>query len=44
MSDLTREALRNYMEEMEWPRTIPNERIRERETDQEETKRRKSPR
>ena len=31
MSELIREALRNYMEEREWIRTIRCERLRERE-------------
>ena len=34
MSELIREALRNYMEEREWHRTIRYERLRERERDE----------
>ena len=36
MSELIREALRNYMEEREWLRTIRYERLRVRHADQEE--------
>ena len=39
MSELIREALRNYMEEREWMRTIRYERIRTRHAEQEETRR-----
>ena len=40
MSELIREALRNYMEEREWLRTIRYERLREREADGVDAKRR----
>ena len=40
MSELIREALRNYMEEREWLRTIRYERLRKRDAKQEETTRR----
>ena len=33
MSELIREALRNYMEEREWMRTIRYERLKARQTD-----------
>ena len=36
MSELIREALRNYMEEREWLRTIRYERLKEREEEREE--------
>ena len=36
MSELIREALRNYMEEREWLRTIRYERLRDREDEREE--------
>ena len=36
MSELIREALRNYMEEREWLRTIRFERLRDREDEREE--------
>ena len=39
MSELIREALRNYMEEREWLRTIRYERIKEREAEQENARR-----
>ena len=39
MSELIREALRNYMEEREWLRTIRYERLREREAEQEDARR-----
>ena len=35
MSELIREALRNYMEEREWLRTIRYERLRARHAEQE---------
>jgi len=38
MSELIREALRNYMEEREWLRTIRYERLKEREEEQENTR------
>ena len=37
MSELIREALRNYMEEREWLRTIRYERLRARHADQEDS-------
>ena len=37
MSELIREALRNYMEEREWLRTIRYERLKEREEEREES-------
>ena len=40
MSELIREALRNYMEEREWLRIIRYERLQEREEEQEEEKKR----
>ncbi len=40
MSELIREALRNYMEEREWLRDIRYERLREREGERNETTRR----
>ena len=40
MSELIREALRNYMEEREWLRDIRYERLREREGEQNEATRR----
>ena len=40
MSELIREALRNYMEEREWLRTIRYERLKAREEEQEELHRR----
>ena len=40
MSELIREALRNYMEEREWLRVIRYERLREREGEQNEATRR----
>ena len=40
MSELIREALRNYMEEREWLRTIRYERLKGREEEQEEAKKR----
>ncbi len=43
MSELIREALRNYMEERQWLRTVRKERLRERQTEQEGTAWRKSP-
>ena len=42
MSELIREALRNYMEEREWLRTIRYERLKEREVEPEDAKRRTS--
>ena len=36
MSELIREALRNYMEERKWLRTIRYERLRDREDEREE--------
>ena len=41
MSELVREALRNYMEEREWLKEIRYERVMKRETKREETSRRK---
>ena len=38
MSELIREALRNYMEEREWLRTIRYERLREREDESKDAK------
>ena len=38
MSELIREALRNYMEEREWLRMIRHERLQEREARKEKTK------
>ena len=40
MSELIREALRNYMEEREWLRTIRYERLKEREQEREDARRR----
>ena len=40
MSELIREALRNYMEEREWLRTIRYERLNEREVEREDARRR----
>ncbi|MXY98374.1 MAG: ribbon-helix-helix protein, CopG family [Gemmatimonadetes bacterium] len=40
MSELIREALRNYMEEREWLRTVRYERLRERENEREDARRR----
>ena len=40
MSELIREALRNYMEEREWLRTIRHERLKEREQEREDARRR----
>ena len=40
MSELIREALRNYMEEREWLRTIRNERLQQREKEREDARRR----
>ena len=40
MSELIREALRNYMEEREWLRDIRYERLRKREEEQNEATRR----
>ncbi len=40
MSELIREALRNYMEEREWLRDIRYEKLREREGEQNEATRR----
>ena len=40
MSELIREALRNYMEERDWLSTIRYERLRERETEKEDATRR----
>ena len=37
MSELIREALRNYMEEREWLRTIRYERLRARHADQKDS-------
>ena len=37
MSELIREALRNYIEEREWLRTIRYERLKAREKEREET-------
>ena len=39
MSELIREALRNYMEEREWIRRIRYERLRARHAEQEDSKR-----
>ena len=39
MSELIREALRNYMEEREWLRTIRYERLRSRQAEQEDPRR-----
>ena len=39
MSELIREALRNYMEEREWLRTIRYERLRARHAEQEDSSR-----
>ena len=39
MSELIREALRNYMEEREWLKIIRHERLREREAQEEGTRR-----
>ena len=39
MSELIREALRNYMEEREWLRTIRYERLRTRHAEQENSQR-----
>ena len=39
MSELIREALRNYMEEREWLRTIRYERLRYRQAEQEDPRR-----
>ena len=44
MSELIREALRNYMEERQWLRTVRHERLREREAKREETQQGKGPR
>ena len=38
MSELIREALRNYMEEREWLRTIRYERLRARHAEQEDAR------
>ena len=38
MSELIREALRNYMEEREWLRTIRYERLRARHAEQEDSR------
>ena len=43
MSELIREALRNYMEERQWLRTVRQERLRERQTEREGTAWRESP-
>ena len=40
MSELIREALRNYIEEREWLRTIRYERLKEREQEREDARRR----
>ena len=40
MSELIREALRNYMEEREWLTTIRYERLKEREEEREDARRR----
>ncbi len=40
MSELIREALRNYMEEREWLRDIRSQRLREREKEREDVRRR----
>ena len=37
MSELIREALRNYIEEREWLRTVRYERLKAREEEREET-------
>ena len=37
MSELIREALRNYMEEREWLRTIRHERLRARHAEQDDS-------
>ena len=42
-SELIREALRNYMEERQWLRTVRQERLRERQTEREGTAWQKSP-
>ena len=42
MSELIREALRNYMEEREWLRTIHYERLKTREEEREEADGRKT--
>ncbi len=42
MSELIREALRNYMEEREWLRTIRYERLKKREAKREEASRRRN--
>ena len=39
MSELIREALRNYMDEREWPQTIRYERLRARHAEQEDSRR-----
>ena len=39
MSELIREALRNYMEDREWLRTIRYERLRARHAEQEDSRR-----
>ena len=39
MSELIREALRNYMEEREWLRTVRYERLKEREAERENARR-----
>ena len=39
MSELIREALRNYMEEREWLRTMRYERLRARHTEKEDSRR-----
>ena len=39
MSELIREALRNYVEEREWLRTIRYERLRARQTDTKDSRR-----
>ena len=41
MSELIRESLRNYMEEREWLRRIRCERLKKRETERGEKRRRK---
>ena len=40
MSELIREALRTYMEEREWLRTIRNKRLQQREKEREDARRR----
>ena len=40
MSELIREALRNYMQEREWLRAVRYERLRERDKEQEDVTRR----